>query len=71
MALLSSEPDAAAAVAKAGIGFEGASGKHTFDMAGDVIGNGYDVCSFTYTAPSASFGCSQFWTIADGLSDMP
>ena len=71
MALLSSEPDAAVAVAKTGVGFEGASGKHTFDAAGDVIGNGYDVCSFTYTAPSASFGCSQFWTIADGLSDMP
>ena len=49
----------------------GASGKHTFDAAGDVIGNGYDVCSFSYTAPSASFGCSQFWTVADGLSDLP
>ena len=71
MALLSSESDAAAAVAKTGIGFEGASGKHTFDMAGDVIGNGYDVCSFSYTAPSASFGCSQFWTVTDGLSDLP
>jgi len=70
-ALLSTESDAAAAVAKAGIGFDGASGKHTFDMAGDVIGNGYDVCSFSYTAPSASFGCSQFWTVADGLSDLP
>ena len=71
MALLSSEPDAARAVAKTGTGFDGASGKHTFDIAGDVIGNGYDVCSFSYAAPSASFGCSQFWTVADGLSDLP
>ena len=71
MALLSSEPDAARAVAKTGTGFDGASGKHTFDIAGDVIGNGYDVCSFSYAAPSTSFGCSQFWTVADGLSDLP
>ncbi|MCX8278140.1 MAG: ABC transporter substrate-binding protein [Dehalococcoidia bacterium] len=71
MALLSSEPDAARAVAKTGNGFDGASGKHTFDIAGDVIGNGYDVCSFSYTAPSASFDCPQFWTVADGLSDLP
>ena len=69
LALLSGNPDIASAVAKTGFEFDGASGRHTFDASGDVIGNGYEVCSFSYTAPKASFSCSQFWTAADGLSD--
>jgi ABC-type branched-subunit amino acid transport system substrate-binding protein len=69
LAVLSGDSDVADAVATTGTGFEGASGTHTFDSAGDVIGNGYEVCSFSYAGSAASFGCSQIWTTDSGLTN--
>jgi len=51
--------------------FRGASGSHTFDANGDVIGSGYSVCTFTHASASSTvaFTCSRKWGQADGLAD--
>ncbi len=51
--------------------FRGASGSHTFDANGDVIGSGYAVCTFTHDATSSTvaFTCDRKWGQADGLAD--
>lgn len=62
-------PDVVTGLTLTGNNFEGASGTHTFDAAGDVIGNGYDICSFSHDGTDASFACTQTWTTAAGLTD--
>ena len=54
----------------AGTSFAGASGVITFDAAGDVGGNGYDICDFTYStdAQDTSFDCAQVWTAGTGVT---
>ena len=62
-----SDPDGKnllAAVKKTGWRYVGASGTHTFDANGDVLGTGYEVCEFEGT----DFACRRIWTAADGLS---
>ncbi|RZD41352.1 MAG: hypothetical protein CXT70_04700 [Methanobacteriota archaeon] len=49
--------------------FEGASGMHVFDANGDVLGSGYEVCSFDDEAGVTVFSCSATWTQEDGLAD--
>ena len=58
------EGDLKAAVAKTGVNYDGASGNHTFDENGDVLGTGYEVCQFTGT----NFSCPQIWTANGGLA---
>ena len=61
-----SDPDGknlVAAIQKTGRSYFGASGTHTFDANGDVLGTGYEVCDFEGTY----FACRRIWTAADGL----
>ena len=53
------------AVAKTGVNYDGASGSHTFDENGDVLGTGYEVCQFAGT----DFSCPRIWTQDGGLAD--
>ena len=64
---VASDPDRdiAAALNKTGVNYIGASGTHTFDSNGDVLGTGYEVCQFDGT----SFSCPRTWTANDGLSN--
>jgi len=66
-AAIISDPDGdlKAAVAKAGVNYDGASGNHTFDANGDVLGTGYEVCQFTGT----DFSCPRVWTADGGLAN--
>jgi branched-chain amino acid transport system substrate-binding protein len=66
-AAIISDPDGdlKAAVAKAGVNYDGASGNHTFDANGDVLGTGYEVCQFTGT----DFSCPRIWTADGGLAN--
>jgi len=56
-----------------GNAFVGASGTHTFDANGDVLGTGYNACDFTITgtfdALNVGFACDQIWTAAGGIAD--
>ena len=56
--------DIVASLKKTGIKYAGASGEHTFDTAGDVLGTGYEVCEFA----GANFSCPQIWTADGGLA---
>ncbi len=67
MAALADSTDMAASIAAVGVNFDGASGSHTFDANGDVLGTGYNVCLFT-TEETVSFDCLVTWTAADGLA---
>jgi len=51
-------------IATVGVNYVGASGTHTFDAAGDVLGTGYEVCQFDGT----SFSCPRIWTADGGLA---
>ena len=64
---VASDPDGdiVAALNKTGVNYVGASGTHTFDSNGDVLGTGYEVCQFDGT----SFSCPRTWTANDGLSN--
>ena len=64
---VASDPDGdvVAALNKTGVNYVGASGTHTFDSNGDVLGTGYEVCQFDGT----SFSCPRTWTASDGLSN--
>ena len=53
-----------AALNKTGNNYVGASGTHTFDSVGDVLGTGYEVCEFDGT----SFSCPRIWTADGGLA---
>ena len=52
------------ALISVGGNYGGASGTHTFDAAGDVLGTGYEVCQFS----GGDFSCSRTWTADEGLS---
>lgn len=52
------------ALKKTGVNYVGASGTHTFDAAGDVLGTGYEVCQFDGTV----FSCPRIWTADGGLA---
>jgi branched-chain amino acid transport system substrate-binding protein len=56
------------ALARVGRGYDGASGSHTFDSNGDVLGTGYEVCEFKVSGGSSDFGCPQIWTQDSGLT---
>jgi len=56
--------DIVASLKKTGVKYAGASGEHTFDTAGDVLGTGYEVCEFA----GSSFSCPQIWTADGGLA---
>jgi len=53
-----------AALNATGNNYVGASGTHTFDSVGDVLGTGYEVCEFDGT----SFSCPRIWTADGGLA---
>ena len=53
------------ALSKVGVSYNGASGVHTFDSAGDVLGTGYEVCQFS----GSDFSCPQTWSADGGLSN--
>ena len=63
-AAVSQGGDIRVALAKVGTGYDGASGSHTFDSNGDVLGTGYEVCEFSMSG----FDCPQTWTANDGLT---
>lgn len=65
-AAIVSDPDGnlVAALKKTGVNYVGASGTHTFDAAGDVLGTGYEVCQFDGT----NFSCPRIWTADGGLA---
>ncbi len=64
-AAIVSDPDGdiVAALKKTGVNYTGASGTHTFDSAGDVLGTGYEVCEFK----GGDFSCPHIWTADGGL----
>ena len=61
-----SDPDGnlVTAINKTGVNYAGASGTHTFDANGDVLGTGYEVCQFDGT----NFSCPRVWTADGGLA---
>jgi tetratricopeptide (TPR) repeat protein len=66
-AAIMSDPDGdnlVGALKSTGVNYVGASGTHTFDAAGDVLGTGYEVCQFDGTA----FSCPRTWTADGGLT---
>jgi branched-chain amino acid transport system substrate-binding protein len=63
------EGDLVAALNLTGQNYVGASGNHTFDSAGDVLGTGYSICEFAVAGANVSFGCPQIWTADGGLSN--
>ena len=66
-AAIVSDPDGKnilAALKNTGTNYVGASGTHTFDAWGDVLGTGYEVCQFDGTA----FSCPRIWTADGGLA---
>ena len=65
-AAIVSDPDGnlVNALNKTGVNYVGASGTHTFDAAGDVLGTGYEVCQFDGT----NFSCPRVWTADAGLA---
>ncbi|MBT3943576.1 MAG: ABC transporter substrate-binding protein [Chloroflexi bacterium] len=69
-AAIVSDPDGdlVAALNATGKSYVGASGTHTFDVNGDVLGTGYSVCDFSVSGSSVSFGCPQIWTADGGLA---
>jgi len=52
------------ALKKTGKNYVGASGTHTFDANGDVLGTGYEVCQFD----GSDFSCPRVWTADSGLA---
>ncbi len=65
-AAIVSDPDGnvVEALKEIGVNYVGASGTHTFDANGDVLGTGYEVCQFDGTA----FSCPRIWTADGGLA---
>jgi branched-chain amino acid transport system substrate-binding protein len=61
--------DIKAALENVGLNYDGASGSHTFDSNGDVLGTGYSVCAFDVSGGSVGFGCPRIWTADGGLAD--
>ncbi len=71
VAAIVSDPggDLVAALNKVGQSYEGASGVHTFDSTGDVLGTGYAVCRFEVSGSIVGFDCPQIWTADAGVTD--
>ena len=69
-AAIVSDPDGdlVAALEKVGVNYAGASGTHTFDAAGDVLGTGYSVCEFDVSGSNVGFSCPQIWTADGGIT---
>jgi len=69
-AAIVSDPDGdlVAALNAIGKNYVGASGTHTFDSAGDVLGTGYSVCEFAVSGSTVDFECPGTWTADGGLS---
>jgi len=65
-AIVSNPDNVVAGLNKVGVNYVGASGTHTFDGAGDVLGTGYEVCQFD----GSSFSCPRIWTAGGGLADV-
>ena len=65
-AIVAANPDGdlLAFLKKTGSSYVGASGTHTFDSNGDVLGTGYEVCQFDGT----NFSCPRIWTADSGLA---
>jgi branched-chain amino acid transport system substrate-binding protein len=64
-AAIVSDPDGSVVAAlKTTSNYVGASGTHSFDSNGDVLGTGYEVCQFDGTA----FSCPRIWTADGGLA---
>mgnify|MGYP004188037253 CR=1 FL=1 len=63
------DSDLLGALKKIGVNYDGASGVHTFDSAGDVLGTGYEVCQFAVSGATVNFSCPTIWTADGGLSD--
>ena len=68
-AAVSQGGDIRLALAKVGMAYDGASGTHTFDSNGDVLGTGYEVCEFSMSGGNSDFNCPQTWTADDGLTN--
>ena len=52
-----------------GTDYQGASGVHTFDDAGDVAGAGYDLCRFdAISSTDVFFSCRAHWTRDGGIA---
>ena len=68
-AAIVSDPDGdlVAALNKLGQNYVGASGTHTFDSAGDVLGTGYSICQFAVSGSSVDFSCTRIWTADGGI----
>ena len=68
-AAIVSDPDGdlVAGLNLTGQNYEGASGTHTFDSAGDVLGTGYSICEFAVDGANVDFECPQIWTADGGL----
>ena len=66
VAAIVSDPDGnlLAALKATGKNYVGASGTHTFDANGDVLGTGYEVCQFD----GSDFSCPRVWTADSGLT---
>jgi branched-chain amino acid transport system substrate-binding protein len=56
--------DVNTALATVGTDYEGASGTHTFDENGDVLGSGYEICEFF----EEEMDCEWRWDMGVGLS---
>ena len=69
-AAIVSDPDGdlVAALKKTGVDYVGASGTHTFDTNGDVLGTGYEVCQFDVSQDLVTFSCPRIWTADGGLA---
>ena len=67
-AIMDGGDDLAAAINSTGTSYVGASGTHTFDAAGDVLGTGYEVCEFDVSGSTVNFACPQNWTQNGGVA---
>ena len=69
-AAIVSDPDGdlVAAMNKLGQNYVGASGTHSFDSAGDVLGTGYSICRFAVAGGNVGFSCPEIWTADGGIA---
>lgn len=58
-------------IAMVGNNYDGASGSHTFDANGDVLGTGYSICGFVLMGDTMGFSCPNMWTQDGGIAEAP
>lgn len=63
--------DMKASIGTVGTAYDGASGQHTFDANGDVLGTGYSICGFVLMGDTMGFACPTMWTQDGGISEAP